>query len=101
PMPAVAVRAPTDLPPSIVAPPPPGTGPATVPVPSVPSAPMAPQPAASPVALDARALASRAISRELDGDHAGAMRDLNAALQLEPDAARRDAIANLLRVLDR
>jgi tetratricopeptide (TPR) repeat protein len=102
PMPTVAVRAPTDLPPSFVAPPPPpGTGPATVPVPSVPSAPVPPQPAASPVALDARALASRAISRELDGDHAGAMQDLNAALRLEPDGARRDAIANLIRVLDR
>jgi tetratricopeptide (TPR) repeat protein len=57
-------------------------------------------PAASPQALDARALASRAITRELDGDHAGAMQDLTAAMQLEPDAQRRAALANLMRLLD-
>jgi hypothetical protein len=58
------------------------------------------QPAASPAAIDARALAGRAISRELDGDHAGALQDLNAAHALEPDAARRDAIARLIRLLE-
>lgn len=58
------------------------------------------QPAASPVALDARALTSRAIGRELDGDHAGAMQDLNAAAAIEPDAARREAIVRIMRRLD-
>jgi hypothetical protein len=50
--------------------------------------------------IDARALASRAITRELDGDHAGALADLHAAIAMEPDARRRGAIANLLRLLD-
>jgi hypothetical protein len=59
-----------------------------------------PQPAASVQALDARALASRAITRELDGDHTGAMQDLTTAVQLEPDASRRASIANLIRLLD-
>ena len=58
------------------------------------------QPAASVQALDARALASRAITRELDGDHPGAMQDLKTAAQLEPDASRRASIANLIRLLD-
>jgi hypothetical protein len=64
-------------------------------------APPPPPPAASIQALDARALASRAITRELDGDHAGAMQDLKSALMLEPDPARRASIANLIRLLDR
>jgi tetratricopeptide (TPR) repeat protein len=59
-----------------------------------------PQPAASVQALDARALASRAITRELDGDHTGAMQDLKTAMQLEPDASRRASLANLIRLLD-
>lgn len=59
-----------------------------------------PQPAASPMALDSRALTTRAISRELDGDHAGAMQDLNAAVAIEPDTARREAIIKIIRLLD-
>jgi hypothetical protein len=59
-----------------------------------------PQPAASPAGLDARALAIRGISRKLDGDHAGAMQDLNAALALESDAKRREEIARLIHLLD-
>jgi len=59
-----------------------------------------PQPAASLQALDARALASRAITRELDGDHAGAMLDLTTAMQLEPDVSRRESLANLMKLLD-
>ena len=59
-----------------------------------------PDPAASPLAVDARALVTRGISRELDGDHAGAMQDLNAAMGLEPQTARREAIARLIRLLD-
>jgi tetratricopeptide (TPR) repeat protein len=70
-----------------------------------PSAPAAalvtpPEPAASPMALDSRALTARAISRELDGDHAAAMQDLSAALAIEPDPARREAIDSLIRRLD-
>jgi tetratricopeptide (TPR) repeat protein len=98
-----------------VAPPPPaGTATDAVPLPrqnqpgvvvTVPGG----QPAASvsgPVpppagTVDARALAARAITRQLDGDHAGAIQDLSAALAVEPDPARRDAIADLLRFLDR
>jgi tetratricopeptide (TPR) repeat protein len=70
--------------------------PAGAPFPNV----AASEPAASPAAIDARALSSRAISRELDGDHAGALQDLNAAQALEPDTARREAIARLIRLLE-
>jgi len=120
PTPVVAVAPATGVTQPAVAPaPPPGTGPATVPPPApapvavnppVPPAPppvvmvapptSQPQPAASVQALDARALASRAITRELDGDHTGAMQDLTTAVQLEPDASRRASIANLIRLLD-
>ena len=113
----VSVVTPDSPPPNVTSAPAPGTGPGTVPiartpspvkaVPPVPPAGL-PQvlvtgsvaPSASPQALDARALASRAVTRELDGDHAGAMQDLKTALTLEPDAARRAGIANLLRLLD-
>jgi tetratricopeptide (TPR) repeat protein len=117
--PVVAVAAPAAREPAIAAAPVPGTGvatppapvsqvaaappvtPATPPVVVMTPPPAAPsQPAASPQALDARALASRAITRELDGDHAGAMQDLASARELEPDAGRRAAIANLMRLLD-
>ena len=88
---------------TIASPPAPGTQPG-VPQPSTPATAFpnvsASQPAASPMAIDARALASRAISRELDGDRAGALADLNAAVALEPDVARREAIARLIRLLD-
>ena len=120
--PTMAVVKPIETQPAVAPAPPPGTGPATVPLPSKPSpvaanppvppaappvvavAPpqqtMLPQPAASLQSLDARALASRAITRELDGDHGGAMQDLTAAMQLEPDPGRRASIANLMRLLD-
>ena len=91
----------------------PGVGPATAPPPVAMAAPPTsppvvmvapptaqPQPAASVQALDARALASRAITRELDGDHTGAMQDLKTAMQIEPDASRRASLANLIRLLD-
>jgi tetratricopeptide (TPR) repeat protein len=87
---------------TIAPPPPPGTQPG-VPQPSTPATVfpnVASQPAASPLAIDARALASRAISRELDGDRAGALQDLHAAVALEPDTARREAITRLIRLLD-
>ena len=89
---------------TIAPPPPPGTQPG-VPQPTTPATVAFPnvaasQPAASPTAIDARALTSRAISRELDGDRAGALQDLNAAVALEPDTARREAIVRLIRFLD-
>ena len=59
-----------------------------------------PQPAASVQAVDARALASRAVARELDGDHVGAIQDLRTALTLEPDPARRAKLARLIQLLD-
>ena len=91
---------------TIAPPPAPGTAPGALPLPKTPpgagvvvQAPPT-QPAASPMALDARALTNRAVSRELDGDHAGAMQDLNTAMALEPDTARREAIRRLIRLLD-
>jgi tetratricopeptide (TPR) repeat protein len=89
---------------TIAPPPPPGTAPGAVPLPVTPPAPTVAgvtpsEPAASPMALDARALTTRAVSRELDGDHVGAMHDLNAALAIEPDARRREAIERLIRQL--
>ena len=99
--------------PAVAPAPPPGAGRVTAPPPVIVAAPPTspptvmvapptaqPQPAASVQALDARALASRAITRELDGDHPGAMQDLKTAAQLEPDASRRASIANLIRLLD-
>jgi tetratricopeptide (TPR) repeat protein len=54
----------------------------------------------SPAMTDARDLASLAISRELDGDHAGALADLRAAIAMETDVQRRQSMTNLLRFLD-
>jgi tetratricopeptide (TPR) repeat protein len=51
-------------------------------------------------AIDARALATRGIVREIDGDCEGARTDLEAAFALETDAARRAALERLLRFLD-
>jgi tetratricopeptide (TPR) repeat protein len=49
--------------------------------------------------LDARALANRAVSREIDGDRPGAIDDLRAAIVKESDPARRAHLQNLLRLL--
>ena len=114
PTPVVAVGPATGATQSAVASAPrPAVGPATAPPPVAMAAPPTsppvvmvapstaqPQPAASVQALDARALASRAITRELDGDHTGAMQDLKTAMQIEPDASRRASLANLIRLLD-
>lgn len=85
--------------------PPPGMGSNTVPLP--PPATLAatppPSPAAAPPSarmIDARALATRAISRELDGDHDGALADLRSAVTMEPDAARREHLQGLIRLLE-
>ncbi|MBI2218085.1 MAG: tetratricopeptide repeat protein [Candidatus Rokubacteria bacterium] len=64
----------------------------------VPSAlPALREPAATPESVDARVLTLRAISRELDGDRHGAIRDLREAAVKEPDARRRAVIERLLR----
>lgn len=47
---------------------------------------------------DGRALASRALDRELAGDHAGAVADLKLALTIERDPERRAAFLDLLRL---
>jgi len=54
----------------------------------------------TPLDLDARALATRGLGRELDGDRAGAIQDLRSALALETGPERRAAIERLLRVLE-
>ena len=54
----------------------------------------------SPTAVDVRTLAIRAISREVDGDHEGALADLRAALALEQNPARRQSLEELLRKLE-
>jgi tetratricopeptide (TPR) repeat protein len=91
---------------TVAPPPPPGMATAAVPLPppATVAATTAPvqQPSASlpPVTPDARSLATRAINRELDGDHEGALQDLRAAVATEPDPARRDSMQNLLRLLE-
>ena len=68
-----------------------------------PASPPAPLPAmaiVTPQQLDARALATRGLGRELDGDRAGAIHDLRSALVLETSPSRRAAIERLLRVLE-
>ena len=50
--------------------------------------------------LDARALVARAMARQVDGDRAGALGDLRAALGAETDEGRRARIAGLLRDLE-
>jgi len=50
--------------------------------------------------LDARALGSRALTRELQGDHAGALEDLRAAIVRETDPERLTGLRNLLLLLE-
>jgi tetratricopeptide (TPR) repeat protein len=59
-----------------------------------------PTTATTAAAVDSRTLAIRAISREVDGDHDGALRDLRAALAIEQDPARRQSLEELLRKLE-
>jgi tetratricopeptide (TPR) repeat protein len=83
---------------TVAPPPPPGMTTAGVPLPPAVAPPTAA--AASPASIDARTLAVRAMSREVDGDHEGALRDLRAALAAEPDPARRQSLEQLLRKLE-
>ena len=69
--------------------------------PAVMMPPPGPQPEAlTAQALDVRALVARAMSREVEGDRAGAVADLRAAVTAETDATRRARIDHLLRVLE-
>jgi tetratricopeptide (TPR) repeat protein len=61
---------------------------------------VAPPSAGTLPAPDVRALVTRAMARELEGDRAGAIADLRAALVAEPDAARRDRVERLLQTLE-
>jgi len=82
--------APSAAPPA-AAPSPPPTAAATPPVAMAPPA---------PPALDSRVLGSRALTRELQGDHAGALEDLRAALAKETDPERLAGLRNLLLLLE-
>jgi tetratricopeptide (TPR) repeat protein len=89
----------------VAPPPPPGTATDAVPLPppatvaaTPPAAPAASPP--TPQSIDARALATRAISRHLDGDRAGALQDLRMARDLETDPVRRASLEELLRMLE-
>lgn len=72
--------------------------------PSAPTAvtpPAAPNPEVlSPQALDVQALVGRAMTREIEGDRAGAIADLRAAVMMETDGTRRARIDRLLRTLE-
>jgi tetratricopeptide (TPR) repeat protein len=74
--------------------------PKPAPPPEVKAAPAPEAKRPTPAApLDARALASRGLDRELTGDHEGAIADLRAALTLERDEARRAGVMSLLQLL--
>ncbi|OLD77834.1 MAG: hypothetical protein AUG87_02965 [Candidatus Rokubacteria bacterium 13_1_20CM_4_70_14] len=78
----------------------PSAPPPAPPAASEPSAPaVAMVPPAAPE-LDARALGSRALTRELQGDHAGALEDLRAAIVRETDPERLTGLRNLLLLLE-
>lgn len=80
--------------------PPPSPASEVAPEKGVPSAPaVAMAPPAAPE-LDARALGSRALTRELQGDHAGALEDLRAAIVRETDPERLTGLRNLLLLLE-
>jgi hypothetical protein len=72
---------------------------AAVPPPPAPAAPVEPPKAADPELRDPRALAHRAIERELRGDRAGAIADVRAAIALETDPAHRASLEDFLRRL--
>jgi tetratricopeptide (TPR) repeat protein len=90
---------------TVAPPPPPGTAAGGVPLPPpqtlAATPPVAPAASPPPESIDARALATRAVGRHLDGDRLGALQDLRAALAIEQDPARRAAIENLLQTLER
>ena len=89
---------------TVAPPPPPGMATAGVALPP-PATQVATPPASeaaspAPPALDARALAVRAIGRDLDGDRIGAVQDMRAAVSAEQNPARRATLESLLRLLE-
>jgi len=85
------------MPPAVGVAPPVASSPVVVnPAPGTAEALVPPMPASD---LDARTLANRAISRELDGDRPGAIADLHAAIAKESDPTRRASMEHLLRLL--
>ncbi len=81
----------------------PSAPPPAPPAAAEPAAPSTPAVAMAPPAapeLDARALGSRALTRELQGDHAGALEDLRAAIVRETDPERLTGLRNLLLLLE-
>jgi len=65
----------------------------------MPPAPPSPE-AVTPQAIEVRGLVARAMSREVDGDRAGALADLRAAMAAEADPERRARIDHLVRSLE-
>ena len=78
----------------------PGTLVATIPPTSPSALPAFRDAPATSDTLDARALALRGVSREIDGDRLGALADLRAAHARETDPGRRAHIADLIRSLE-
>jgi tetratricopeptide (TPR) repeat protein len=68
--------------------------------PAVAPSAAAPPAAPAPPPLDAQALGSRALTRELQGDRAGALEDLRAAVAGETDPQRLLGLRNLLFLLE-
>ncbi len=73
---------------------------AAPPLPPVAPPVAAPPAAPAPPPLDAQALGSRALTRELEGDHAGALDDLRAAIAGETDPQRLLGLRGLLFLLE-
>lgn len=76
----------------------PSTVPSRTPVVAAPSA--SPRFESAAPRLDATALAARGVTRHLNGDRAGAVDDLRAALAVETDTTRRASLERFLRVLE-
>ena len=95
----VAVIPPTAPGPSgvVAVTPPPAQMPAPPPTAQMPVPPPTVQ---TPTSMDVPALVRRAMTRELDGDRAGAIVDLRVAVTAESDPARRDRVDRLLKTLE-
>jgi tetratricopeptide (TPR) repeat protein len=73
---------------------------AAPPLPAVAPPAAAPPAAPVPPPLDTQMLGSRALTRELEGDHAGALEDLRAAIAGETDPQRLLGLRGLLFLLE-
>jgi tetratricopeptide (TPR) repeat protein len=72
----------------------------TPPAVAAPDAPRPAPPLLPAEQMDARTLATRAVSRSLDGDRAGAIQDMRAAVAREHDVERRARLEQFLRFLE-